>query len=92
MNKKCKKYRFNLINMSKFQLKYKYFAFFLFIFVLMFLYLRYLVMPLVVANTETQIKSYATKSVNLAIANTINQKVSYGDIVNVVKLVQALKS
>ena len=85
MNKKCKKYRFNLINMSKFQLKYKYFAFFLFIFVLMFLYLRYLVMPLVVANTETQIKSYATKSVNLAIANTINQKVSYGDIVNVVK-------
>ena len=85
MNIKCKKYRFNILNINKIQLKYKFFAFFLILFIIMFLYIKYLAMPVIVSNTETQIKSYATKSINYAISETLNQNVSYGELINIVK-------
>ena len=49
------------------------------------LYIRYLVTPIIVSNTEAQIANFATRSINFAIADTLNQNVSYGDLVNIKK-------
>ena len=85
MKKFKRKTRINAVKLPKFHKKHKLFAFFFFILLLLFLYFRYLVMPIVVSNTESQIKSYATKSINYAIADTMNQNISYGDLVNISK-------
>ena len=85
MKQKRKKIKFSFVNLAKFKLKNRFFAFFIFIFILFFLYVRYLAVPIVVENTETQIKTYATKAINYAVADTMNQNASYGDIVNIVK-------
>lgn len=85
MRTKKQKNRINTINLSKFRIKHKCFAFFLFSLALVYLYCRYLAVPIVIRNTESQIKSYATKSINYAIADTMNQNISYGDLVNIVK-------
>lgn len=52
---------------------------------LLFLYCKYLAIPVVINNTKSQMQSFATKSINYAIAETMNQNVSYGDLINVVK-------
>lgn len=75
----------NAFNLSKFRIKHKYFAFFLFFLLIFYVYCRYLAVPIVIRNTEAQIKSYVTKSINYAIADTMNQNISYGDLVNIVK-------
>lgn len=85
MKNKRRKNCFKLINLSKFRLKHKLFAFFLIILLLIFLYTKYLATPIVVSNTETQMANFATRSINYAIADTMNQNVSYGDLVNVIK-------
>ncbi len=85
MRKKRKKFYLNTINMHKFRFKHKLFAFFVVIGILIYLYIRYLASPIVVSNTETQISMYATRSINYAIAETMNQNVSYGDLVQVTK-------
>lgn len=85
MKRKSRKFGVKCVNLSKFRIKHKFFAFFLLIIILLILYIRYLATPIVVANTETQIGNYATRSINYAIADTMNQNVSYGDLVNVVK-------
>lgn len=85
MKTRNRKNKINAINLSIFHKKYKHFAFFLLIFALIYLYCRFLAVPIVIRNTETQIKSYATKSINYAIADTMNQNISYGDLVNIVK-------
>lgn len=85
MNQKRKKYRFNVVKTFKFQLKHKIFAFFIILTYLIYAYAKYLATPVVVANTETQISSYATKSINYAIAETMNQGTSYGDLVTIVR-------
>ena len=71
------------INTHKFHTKQKVFAFFLIFVILIFMYVRYLATPLVVSNTKTQIANYATKSINYAIADSMNQNVSYGDLVKI---------
>ena len=79
------KNRINVVNIYKIRKKYRCFAFFVLILLLLFLYFRCLVIPIVIGNTESQLKTYATKSINYAIAETINQNVSYGDLVNIIK-------
>ncbi len=79
------KSRIKLINLSKFRLKHKLFAFFIAILLLIYLYFKFLAIPIVIKNTESQIKSYATKSINYAVADTMNQNISYGDLINIVK-------
>lgn len=74
-----------LINLSKFQLKQKIFAFFLIIIILLILYIRCLATPVIIMNTKTQIASFATKSINYAIADSMNQNVSYGDLVKIAR-------
>ena len=85
MKRKRKKYCVNLIKIPKFKLKQKIFAFFIILIILIYSYAKYLATPVIVANTETQISSYATKSVNYAIAQTMNQGTNYGDLVTIVR-------
>ncbi len=85
MRVKRKKSFIELINIGKFQLKQKIFAFFIIFILIISLYLRYLVTPIIVANTETQISNFATKSINFAIADTMNQNVSYGDLIKIIR-------
>ena len=85
MRRKRTKIRFKLINLSKFHLKHRFFAFFLCLFLFLFLYTKYLATPIVVANTEAQMGNFATRSINYAIADTMNQNVSYGDLVTIVR-------
>ncbi len=85
MKRDKRKNRINTLNLSRFRIKHKCFAFFLLFLLILYLYCRYLAVPIVIRNTETQIKSYATKSINYAIADTMNQNISYGDLVIIVK-------
>ena len=85
MKNYTRKNRITLINLSKFHKKHKLFAFFIILFALLFLYCKYLAIPVVINNTKSQMQSFATKSINYAIAETMNQNVSYGDLINVVK-------
>ena len=84
MKIKRNKNQIGLINLSRFRKKYKIIAFFILILTVIFLYCKYLLIPVVIRNTESQIKSYATKSINYAIAETMNQGVNYGDLINIV--------
>ena len=84
MKAKRKKSRIKLINVKEFQLKQKIFAFFTIFIILLFTYLRCLVTPVVVANTETQISNYATRSINYAIADTMNQNIGSGDLIKII--------
>lgn len=85
MKKKYKKSCFWLISLHDFNIKHKFFAFFLIFVLLVVLYVKFLAIPIVVANTHTQMQSYATKSINYAIADSMNQNVSYGDLISIVK-------
>lgn len=83
MTRKKAKYRFSYINVHKFRLKHKIFAFFLFSFLLIFLYFKFIATPVVIKNTKTQLAYSATKSINLAIAETMNQYINYGDLIKI---------
>ena len=85
MKFKTRKSRIKLIDLSKFRIKHKIFAFLTLFLLLLFLYCKYLAIPIVVKNTESQIKSYATRSINYAVADTMNQSLSYGDLINIVR-------
>lgn len=85
MRRKYKKSRFMLIKSLNFNLKQRFFAFFVILIVLVGFYIKFLAVPIVIANTEVQIRSYATKSINYAIADSMNQNVSYGDLIKLIK-------
>ena len=85
MCKRFLKNRIKFINLSKLRIKHKLFAFLFAFLVFVILYFKYLVFPVVIRNTESQIKSFATKSINYAVADTMNQGVGYGDLINIVK-------
>lgn len=85
MNKKRKKFLLSVINSHRFRKKDKLFAFLFCLIIIMFLYTRYVALPIVINNTDSQLRSYATKSINYAVADTMNQNVSYGDIITVIK-------
>lgn len=85
MKAKRKKSRFKVINLHKLHLKHKVFAFFVILFIISILYIRYLLIPVVVENTKKQMQTFATKSINLAVAETMNQNFSYAELINVVK-------
>lgn len=56
----------------------------LFIFAFFMLYFVFLVTPLIVNTSKAQIKVIATKSMNYAITEAINQNISYDDLVNII--------
>ncbi len=83
--RKKQKNRIKVINIYKFNLKNKIFAFFLVFFILIFLYIKFLATPIIIANTETQVRSYAARSINYAIAETMNQNISYTDFITITR-------
>lgn len=85
MKKKRKKSFIKLINIYKFQLKQKIFAFFIIFILIISVYIRFLVTPIIVENTRAQVANFATKSINYAIADTMNQNVSYGDLIKIIR-------
>ena len=85
MKAKRKKSCFKVLKIHKLHLKQKIFAFFVILFIFIILYIKYLLIPIVVENTKTQMQTFATKSINYAIAETMNQSFSYGELINVVK-------
>jgi sporulation protein YunB len=85
MKAKRKKSRFKVIKIHKLHLKHKVFAFFIIILFFIILYIKHLLIPVVVENTKKQIQTFATKSINIAVAETMNQNFSYGELINVVK-------
>ena len=85
MKIKRKKSFIKLINVHEFQLKQKIFAFFIIFILIISIYIRYLVTPIVVENTRAQVSNFATKSINYAIADTMNQNVSYGDLIKIIR-------
>ena len=80
MKTKRKKYLFNAINVYKIRKKDKLFAFFVIIIIFLILYIKHIVMPIVVNNTDAQLRSLATRSINYAVADTLNKNVNYGKI------------
>lgn len=85
MSAKRKKSWIKLINTHEFQLKRKLFAFFLIFIIIISVYIRYLVTPIIIKNTESQISSFATVSINEAIADAMNQNISYSDLIKIVR-------
>lgn len=85
MGAKRKKSWIKLINIHEFQLKRKLFAFFLIFIILISVYIRYLVTPIIIKNTESQISSFGMISINEAIADAMNQNISYNDLVKIVR-------
>lgn len=85
MKDKRKNYHLSAVNIYKLRKKDKCFAFLLFLFIILILYIRYLALPVVINNTDAQLRAFATKSINYAVADTMNQNVSYGDIITVIK-------
>ena len=83
MKRKSRKFGVKCVNLSKYRSKNNFFAFFLLLVILTISYIRYLGTPIVIANTETQIGNHATTSINQTSADTMNQNVSYGDLVTV---------
>lgn len=85
MRRKRSKNYVKSINLSNFRIKHKFFAFFCVLLLLIFLYTKYIATPIVIENTRSQISNYATKSINLAVAESMNQNLNYGELINVVK-------
>lgn len=75
----------NVLKIPKFGKKHKIIAFLFFVLLIVVIYIKYLIAPIVLRNTESQMKSYASKSINFAIAETMNQNVSYGDLIQIIK-------
>ena len=84
-NNKNYRSRFIFINFRK---KHKFIRFFLFlgcIFAVFILYLQFLVTPLIVETCNASVKVSATKCINYAIAQAMNQNISYDDLISIVK-------
>jgi len=58
-----------------------FFAVLLVIFAFFIIYMDLLVTPLIVETGKSQIKVYATKSMNYAVTEAVNQNISYDDLV-----------
>ena len=54
------------------------------IFAFFIMYIKFLVTPLMVDISSSQIKVYGAKSMNYAITETMNQNISYDDLINIV--------
>ena len=85
MSSKRKNKCFSLIKTYKFKLKHRLFAFFIVLFLLIILYLKFIAVPIVVKNIEAQLKTYSTRAINYAVAETMNMNISYGDLINIAK-------
>lgn len=61
-----------------------FFCFFIMIFASFGLYVKYLVTPLLVETCNATVKVNATKCINYAITEAMNQNITYNDLINIV--------
>ncbi len=78
------KVRIKTYNLNKKRKILVFFACLMTIIAFFILYIKFLVTPLMVDTSTYQIKLYATKSMNYAITETMNQNINYDDLVNIV--------
>ena len=69
--------------MRKKRKKIMFFTILFGIFAFFILYFNFLVTPLVVETSRSQIKVYATKSMNYAVTEAMNQNITYDDLINI---------
>ena len=78
------KYNVKSINLIKNRKKYIFFTILLLIFAFFIFYIKFLVTPLMVDTSTYQIKLCATKSMNYAVTETMNQNIRYDDLINII--------
>ena len=72
------------VNLNKRRKIYIFFVCTIAIFAFFIFYIKFLVTPLMVDTSTFQIKLYATKSMNYAVTETMNQNISYDDLINII--------
>lgn len=78
------KTRFFTLNFGKNRKLYRFFAIVLIIFAVFSCYLKFLVTPLLVDTCNATVKVNATKCINYAITEAMNQNITYDDLINIV--------
>ena len=78
------RFRIKTINLYKKRKIIRIFTIFITIFAFFIFYTKFLVTPLMVDTSTSQIKLYATKSMNYAVTETMNQSISYDDLINII--------
>lgn len=72
------------VDFTKKRKKTKVFIVALLIFAFFYLYIAFLVTPLIISSSNSQVKVYANKSMNYAITEAMNQNVTYDDLIHIV--------
>jgi len=78
---------YNSKRKSNFYIKRKvviFFSFLILFFILFIVYMNLLVTPLIVNTGKSQIKVFATKSMNYAVTEAVNQNISYDDLITTI--------
>jgi len=78
------KYHIKTFSIGKKRKMFKVLTIFSLIFAFFIMYIRLLITPLMVDISSSQIKVYATKSMNYAITETMNQNISYDDLISII--------
>lgn len=79
-----RKAKFFTLNIAKHRKFYTFFSILLAVFAIFACYTKYLVTPLIVQTCNAQVKVNATKCINYAIAEAMNQNIAYDDLINIV--------
>lgn len=82
--KRKRKNTITVVDFTKKRKKTKVFIVTLLIFAFFYLYIAFLVTPLIISSSNSQVKVYANKSMNYAITEAMNQNVTYDDLIHIV--------
>ncbi len=82
--KRKRKNTITVVDFTKKRKKTKVFMVTLLIFAFFYLYIAFLVTPLIISSSNSQVKVYANKSMNYAITEAMNQNVTYDDLIHIV--------
>lgn len=72
------------INLRKKRKKSRFFVVFLLFFAIFYIYIAYLVNPLLISSSSSQVKVFANRSMNYAVTEAMNQNITYDDLIHVV--------
>lgn len=80
-----KKYCLNAYNVRKYNLKRKLFAFFIIMNIILILYTKFISEPIIYRSVSASLSSTATNSINMAVADAMNQNASFSNLILVTK-------
>ena len=78
------RFKIKSVNLNKKRKIARFFTVILLIFAFFVMYIKFLVTPLMVDVSTSQIKVYGAKSMNYAITETMNQNITYDDLVSII--------